>query len=94
MIIYPCKICKKEVSIYDKRIGCDHCNHWFHHTCNALNDLIDYKLLQSKNESRYCIPYTEEMFPFSQIEKKKSNISKSLSKPSPSLVKLINQLNY
>ena len=27
------------------------------------------------------------------IEKKKSNISKSISKPSPSLVNLINQLN-
>ena len=37
--------------------------------------------------------YTEEIFPFCHIEKKKSNISKSLSKPSPSLVKLINQLN-
>ena len=38
--------------------------------------------------SVYCIP-----FPFCHIEKKKSNISKSLSKPSPSLVKLINLLN-
>ena len=33
------------------------------------------------------------MFPFCHIEKKKSNISQSLNKPSPSLVKLINQLN-
>ena len=36
---------------------------------------------------------TEVIFPFCHIDKKKSNISKSLSKPSPSLVKLINQLN-
>ena len=33
------------------------------------------------------------MFPFFVTEKKKRNISKGLSKPSPSLVKLINQLN-
>ena len=85
MIIYPCKICKKEGSIYDKGICCDHCNHWFHHTCIALNN-VDYKLLQNKNESWYCIPCTEEMFPFCYIEKKKSNVSKGLSRSSPSLV--------
>ena len=28
MIIYPCKIRKKEVSIYDKGICFDHCNNW------------------------------------------------------------------
>ena len=92
MIIYPCNICKKEVSIYDNRICCNHCYHWVHHTCNALND-VDYKLLQNKNESWNCIPCTEEIFPFCHIEEKKNDISKSLSKPSPSLVKLINQLN-
>ena len=88
MTIYPCKICKKEVSIYDKGICCDHCNHWVLHTCNALNDVV-YKLRQNKNESWYCIPYSEEIFPLFHIEKKKSNISKSLSKPSSSLVRLI-----
>ena len=92
MIIYPCKICKKEVSIYDKGICCDYFNHWVHHTCNALND-VDYTLLQSKNESWYCIPCTEEIFPFCRIEGKKTNISKNLSELSPSLVKVINQLN-
>ena len=40
----------------------------------------------------YCIPSTEEIFRFCHI-KNKSNISESLGKPSPSLVKLINQLN-
>ena len=35
---------------------------------------------------------TEVIFPFCHMDKKKSNISKSLSKPLPSLVKLINQL--
>ena len=37
--------------------------------------------------------FLEVIFPFCHIEKKKSSISKSLSKPSPSLVMLINQLN-
>ena len=50
MTVSQCKICKKEVSIYDKEICGDHCNHWVHHTCNALSD-VDYKLLQNKNES-------------------------------------------
>ena len=63
-----------------------------HHTGNAFSD-IDYALLQNKNEPWYCIPCTEVIFPFSHIDKKKSNISKSLSRPSPSLVKVINQLN-
>ena len=60
--------------------------------CNALNN-IDYTVLQNKNESWNCIPCTEVIFPFCHIDKKISNISKSLSKPSPSSVKLINQLN-
>ena len=92
MIIYPCNIFKKEVSIYDRGICYDHCNHWVHQTCNATNN-VDYKVLQNKHESWYCIPCTEEIFPFCYIEKRKSNISKSLSKPSPSSIKLINQLN-
>ena len=50
MTVSLCKICKKEVSIYDKEICGDHCNHWIDHTCNALSD-VDYKLLQNKNES-------------------------------------------
>ena len=35
----------------------------------------------------------KKFFLFCYIEKKKSNISKNLNKPSPSLVKLINELN-
>ena len=92
MIIYPYKTCKKELSTYDKGICCDHFNHWVRHTCNALSD-VDYKLLQNKNESWYCIPCTKEIFAFCHIEEKKTIISKSLSEPSPSLVKLIDQLN-
>ena len=45
------------------------------------------------HESCYCINCTEENFPFCHTENKKNNISKSLSKPSLSLTKLINQLN-
>ena len=75
MIIYPCKICKKEVSVYDKGICCDHCNHWVHNTCNALSD-VDYKLLESKNESWYFIPCTEEMLSFCHIEKRKGTFQK------------------
>ena len=41
MIIYTCKICRKEVYIFDKEICFDHCNNWAHHTCNLLND-VDY----------------------------------------------------
>ena len=40
--------------MYYKGICCDHCNHWVHHTCNALNYLnetalrsIDYAIFQS-----------------------------------------------
>ena len=66
--------------------------HVVHHKCNAFNN-VGYKLLQSKNESRYCIPCNEEFSPFCHIEKKKSNITKSLSKLSTSLVKLMNLLN-
>ena len=73
-------------------IFCDHCNHWVHHTGNAFSD-VEYKVLQNKNESWYCIPCTEEVFPFCHIEEKKSKIPKSLSKPSSFLVKPINQLN-
>ena len=46
-----------------------------------------------KNESWYYIPCPREISPICHIENKKSNIFKSLNKPSPSLVKLINQLN-
>ena len=28
---------------------CDHCNHWVHHTCNALND-VDCRIQLNKNE--------------------------------------------
>ena len=91
-MIYTCKICKKEVFIYDKGICCHHCNHWIHHKCNPLSD-IDYTILQNKDEPWYCIPCIEVSFPFFHIDRQESSISKSLSKPSPSLVKLINQLN-
>ena len=40
--------------MYYIEICCDHCNHWVHHTCNALNYLnettlrsIDYAIFQS-----------------------------------------------
>ena len=53
--------------------------------------------LAPSNHSFYCTSVFFckflKIFPFCHIEKKKSNISKSLSKPSPSLVRLINQLN-
>ena len=62
--------------------------HVVHHKFNAFNN-VEYKLLQSKNESWYCIPCNEEFSPFCHIEKKKSNIAKL----SPSLVKLMNLLS-
>ena len=62
--------------------------HVVHHKFNAFNN-VEYKLLQSKNESWYCIPCNEEFSAFCHIEKKKSNIAKL----SPSLVKLMNLLS-
>ena len=61
-----------------------------HAMLSMMQTINFYKI---KNESWYCIPCTKEIFAFCHIEEKKTIISKSLSEPSPSLVKLINQLN-
>ena len=49
--------------------------HAVHHKCNAFNN-VDYKLLQRKNESWYCIPCTEEFSPFCHIKKGKVTFQK------------------
>ena len=42
-LIFPCKICNKNVNDKDHAIQCDICNFWVHIKCKNLN-YIDYKV--------------------------------------------------
>lgn len=61
-----CKSCKKEVAYSKLPIQCDHCNLWFHGTCEKLNNK-SWKLLGNSQTNWYCTQCYLSMFPFSTI---------------------------
>ena len=44
-IVFPCKLCSKNINDRDAAIQCDKCQFWVHLRCSKLN-LDDYKYLQ------------------------------------------------
>ena len=108
-LIFPCKICDKNINDKDHAIQCDICNFWVHIKCNNLN-YIDYKYLQGNNDPWYCITCSSSIFPFNCLNNKKfaslftsqseannysfdSNNNSLLLNPSPKLTNLVNQFN-
>ena len=106
-LIFPCKICNKNVNDKDHAIQCDICNFWVHIKCHNLNYIV-YKYLQGNNDPWYCITCSNSIFPFnclnnnlchySEVRVKQiisfgSNNSSLLLSPSPKLTNLENQLN-
>ena len=89
MDCYLFSVCTKSVHNQHKGICCDDGNQWVPIKCNNLNDL-DYNLFKFKNENWYCILCTPEILPFCQINEKVSFPKGNLSKPTDSLVNLMN----
>ena len=105
---FSCKLCSKNVSDYDHAILCEVCQTWVHMKCNHLN-CIDDKYLQGCDEPWYCLPCTNTLFPFSNLNNQSfltfngdnntvSNETKYLNsslllKPPPNLALLFNQFN-
>ena len=63
---FPCRICEKNVSDKDKALQCGLCGLWVQIKCNNLN-YLDYRYLQSSNESWYCIECCSTIFPFDSL---------------------------
>ena len=108
-LIFPCKICNKNVNDKDHAIQRDICNLWVHIKCNNLN-YIHYKYLQGNNDPWYCITCSSSIFPFNCLNNTKfaslfisqseannysfgCNKSSLLLNPSPKLTNLVNQFN-
>ena len=68
---FPCRICAKNVHDKDKAVQCDLCEFWIHIKCNNLN-YLDYRYLQSCDESWYCIECCSSIFPFNSLSSNKN----------------------
>ena len=75
---FPCRICEKNVSDKDKAVQCDLYELWVHIKWNSLN-YLDYRYLQSSNESWYCIECYSTIFPFKSLCSNKSLLSCCMS---------------
>ena len=67
---FPCKICAKNAHDKDKAVPCDLCELWIHIKYNNLN-YLDYRYLQSCDESWYCIECCSIIFPFNSLSSNK-----------------------
>ena len=103
-IVFPCKLCSKNVNNIDAAIQCDKCQFWVHLRCNKLN-LVDYKYFQGSTDPWFCLSCCSAILPFGNltdndfscsilnknyIETSNKN-SSVLLKPSPNLELLFNQ---
>ena len=68
---FPCRICVKNVSDKDKAVQCDLRELWVHIKCNNLN-YLDYRYLENRNESWYCIECCSTIFPFNSLSSNKN----------------------
>ena len=68
-IVYPCKICHVNISNKDSAVQCNICQSWVHMKCNKFNH-IDYKYLQSSNDTWYCLSFCSKIFPFGTLKNK------------------------
>ena len=108
-LMFPSKICNKNINDKDHAIQCDICNFWVPIKCNNLN-YIDQKYLQGNNDPWNCITCSSSIFPFNCLNNRKfaslfisqseannysfgSNDSSLLLNPSPKLTNLVNQFN-
>ena len=69
--IFSCKLCPKNVTDNDNAILRDLCQTWVHIKCNHLN-YMDYKYLQDCNESWHCLPCSNTLFPFGNLNHQNS----------------------
>ena len=58
-----CKVCLKNVKRSDIAILCDHSDNWIHIECNNF-DKLDYEVLKSTADPRFCISCTSNILPF------------------------------
>ena len=104
---FPCRICRKNVHDKDKAVQCDLCKLWIHIKCNNLN-YLDYRYLQTCDESWYCIECCSTIFPLNSLSSvvtstdnntiqwkdlENNHAGSLLSKPSSNLELLVNQFN-
>ena len=105
-IVFPCKLCSKNIDNGDVAMQCDICQFWVHLRCNKLN-LVDYKYLQGSTDPWFCLSCCSTILPFGNLTDKDfscsilnknyieiSNKNSSvLLKPPPNLELLLNQFN-
>ena len=101
-IVFPCKLCSKNINNKDAAIQCDICQFWVHLGCNKLN-LVDYRYLQGSTDPWFCSTIlafgnlTDKDFSCSILNKSyieiSNNNSSVLLKPPPNLELLFNQFN-
>ena len=68
---FPCRICAKNVHDKDKAVQFDLCEFWIHIKCNNIN-YLDYRYLQNRDESWYCIECYSSIFPFDSLSSNKN----------------------
>ena len=105
-IVFPCKLCSKNINNRDAAIQCDICQFGVHLRCNKLN-LVDYKYRQGSADPWFCLSCCSTILPFGnlidkdfscsilnknyiEISNKNSSV---LLKPPPNLELLFNQFN-
>ena len=67
---FPCRICPKTVHDKDKAVQYNLCEFWIHSKCSNLN-YLDYRYLQSCDESWYCIECCSTIFVFNSSSSNK-----------------------
>ena len=68
---FPCRMCAKNVHGKNKAVQWDLCELWIHIKCNNF-DYLDYRYLQSCDQSRYCIECCSTIFPVNFLSKNKN----------------------
>ena len=105
-IVFPCKLCSKNINNRDAAIQCDICQFWVHLRCNKVS-LVDYKYLQGSTDPWFCLSCCSTILPFGNLTDKdfscstlnknyieiSSKNSSVLLKPPPDLELLFNQFN-
>ena len=68
-IVFPFKLCRRNVNDRDAAIQCNICQIWVHLRCNKLT-LVDYKYLQWSTDSLFCLSCCSTILPFGNLKDK------------------------
>ena len=68
-IVFPFKLCSKNINDRDAAIQCDICQFWMHLRCSKLN-LDDYKYLQGSTDPWFCLSCCSTILPFGNLTDK------------------------